>query len=742
MINNNKNEFMNTVRMKADSFKQRAFEAYTCSFLKSIIKESSIVDVSNQLDLNDESQMIDMVKGTISSISKDIINGSTLKDETSALYDVNIAGELTNPSSLAEKAAKNIAEAVTSETDDRIKQLEAQFDTGKFKANDIEEVIEKVDESFESIKLNNYNNANLSKEMKYLLSVEGQELIESIKDDVLGMINETEAKNSIVREAISDINERKDQIEEEVNGDDSDKKDEDNTESDNENGEESSSEENSSQEVEEASNETLRRCRNNFRTGRKSNLINIDDLVYVTSARVNNSSEELEVGKDYDKISFSREEAERMLNEFREAEDGIDLDKIDNDENILSVSDNEDTDTGDIDPNTNPDAESAESSWDDDDNKVKVIEVDTSKFDYGTDSNPEIEADEISEEALAKRILPLSLNKFRDNTAVVNTSKFACYLAVKPDHGQEFFNNINGRIKSLSSMMSTEGIDDENDPINRKLLDTIDTCNTVKDKVHDLTEDLGILGILDGKFQRTDDATSNAVKSLANGVLLSKESLEENEYASILKIALSLDDLISDIANGIDVSGNRQKVGDLEELLNEKIVNIEDPVARDDIEAKVKALHSIESICPFEDVINMQVFVSKYNDKVDKITLNSLKDIDAYGYCYVDEIAQIEKDIKDKYESFMATNKGDHSINVDIHQLVEYVAEEKDTTKINTNLYEMVISKLVENKTIENSIEALFYRNKAKTIVTGLIAADKMNYLSDQDIEDLKYKML
>lgn len=736
MINNNKNEFMNAVKIKAEEFKQKSFEAYMCSFLKSIIKGSTVVDVSDQLTLNDKTKIVDMVKGTIDKLSTQIVNGSTLRDETSAAYDVNIAGELENPQSLTEQAAKNIADAVSDETEDRTKVLEAQFETGEFKSADPVEIIEKVDSSFESLKLNKTNDSNLSKKMRFILSVEGEELIESIKSDVLGLINETENKNSIVREAISDINERKDQIEEQVNGDDSNETSNDDKQKTTTN--EASSNETNDQNVEQNSSETLKQCRRSFRT---SPIVTMNDLVYITSAKYDNSTEGLDVGNEYDRSSFSREEAEKMLNEFREEDDGIDLNNIDSNDNTLSTSEDDTVaDTSDIDPSTDNNAESSENDYEDDDGKT--IDIDTSKFDYGTDDNPQIEPDSISEEALAKKILPLSLNKLRDNTPVINTNKLALFLACKEDRGTEFFNCINGRVVMITDLLSKEGLTDDNDPINQKLKETIDTTTTVKDKVHDLTEDLGILGILDGKYQRTDDAASNAVKSLANGVLLSKESLEENKYAKILKIALSMGDIVSDISKNVDVSGNREKLGDLEELLNEELLSIDDAGDRADIESKVKALQSIESVCPFEDVVNMQVFVSKSNETPEKISIGSLKDIDAFGYCYLDEINAIENKIKDKFADQMKTQKGDNVVNFDIHQLVEYVAEEKDTTKICTNLYEQVISKLVADKTIESSMEALFIRNKAKAMVTGLIVADKLGYMSKEDVTSLQNSMI
>lgn len=723
MINNNKNDFMNAVKYKSEEFRQRAFESKMCDFLKSAIKESTMIDTSGQLDLNSKAKMVDVVNSTINDIAKNITNGSTLKSETSALYDVNIAGEIEDPKTLTENAAKNIAEAVTDEAGDREKVLEAKFDSGEFKSTDPVALVEKIDSSFESLNLSKHNNGVLSENMKNLLSLEGEELIESIKSDVLNLVNEAETKNSIVREAISDINERKDQIEEEINGDASNK-DNDNKTEDTKN--ETSSDESDDKEVEQNSSEALRRCRKAFRT---TPIVTMRDLIYTTTAK--NSTEALDIDSIYDPSSFSREEAEKMLDEFREAEDGIDTDNVDTNNNTLSTSDDSEPVTDDGDSN----AESSENSYEDDDGEE--ISVDTSKFDY----DEEIQPDEISEEALAKKLLPLSLNKLRDNTPVVNINKLALFLTSKHDRGAEFFNCINGRVVMVNELLSKEGLTDDNDPINQKLKETIDISNTVKDKVHDLTEDLGILGILDGKFQRTDDAASNAVKSLANGVLLSKESLEENKYAEIFKIAMSMGDLVSDVANGVDVSGNREKIGDLEELLNEKIMDIDDPMARADVESKVKALQSIESVFPFEDVVNMQVFVSKANVAPKKITLNSLKDIDAYGYCYYDEINKIKADLKSKYNE-LTPGDGDHVIGFDIYKLVDYVAEEQDTTKFDTNLYEQIVSKLVENKTIDSSTEALIIKNKAKAMLTGLITADKLGYMSDLDIDNIRMQMI
>lgn len=732
MINNNKQEFMNTVSMKAEDFKKRSFEACMQSFLKSVITKSTVVDVSDQLDLNDKTKMVDVVTSTIKNVSKEVIENSSLKDETNALYDVNIAGEIENPQTLAEKAAKNIAEAVKSETDDRKEVLEAKFDCGEFKTLTPEQVLDKVDNSFESITFSKHNSTNLGQKMKMLLSIEGQDLVESIKSDVLNIVNETEAKNTVVREAIGEINKRKDQIEDEINGDESKSTDNEEMQQDSD---DTSPDEQNDKDLEQNSSEALNRCRRAFKS---KPVVTINDLVFTTSSNMD-STEGLSIDSEFDKLSFSREEAETILDEFRESEDGIDVNNVEPTEDTLSVSNNTENNDSFL-LNDDNSAKSSENEYTNDDGEV--IEVNNAAFDYGTEENPEIIPDEISEEALAKLILPLSINKFRNNTALINEKNLICFLAAKEDRGEEFFRCIDGRVKMFVNIMSKENID-ENDPINDKLKEVIDKKDSIKERVDTLTNDLGILGILDGKYQRTDNICNNAVKSVVNDALISKESLLDlknnsessvAKYADIFKIALAMDDITKELSNNVNVSGNRDKLGDLEELLNEKIMEVEDPADRVDIESKIKALQSIESIVPFEDVINMQVFVSESNEKPEKINLSSFKDIDTYGYCYCDEVADIEKKISDKYSDFIKNN---NIVNVNIHELVNYVAEEKDTTKLNANFYEKVISKLVENKTISNSTEALMCRNKAKALITGFIAADKLGFLGENDVQNI-----
>ena len=60
---------------------------------------------------------------------------------------------------------------------------------------------------------------------------------------------------------------------------------------------------------------------------------------------------------------------------------------------------------------------------------------------------------------------------------------------------------------------------------------------------------------------------------------------------------------------------------------------------------------------------------------------------------------------------------------------------------MNSNIFERVVSKLIENKEVQNSTEGLIIRNVAKTITTAHVTADKLGLLrketSDRFLEHL-----
>jgi len=745
MLNDSKSDFMAAARIRADEWKERAFEEYLNGFMTKLVKQSTVLKIPEGTSLGTKEAIFKESTHSIAEATKKIINNAFV-DETNKLHDVDMAREIVNPEDFSESVQKLLATHIYNESQDRLNTLEAEFEAGKLDNLSSEECLTYIEKTFENLMFEDEfaNKENFKAQMKTCLSIEGGSIVEELKKDVLKLTTATEAKNKIVRDAVTEIGELKQDFENEINGDSKDgetnKKDED-----------------------MGTEGWLVEAKKSTKTFTKNDLYKVVDANISSTEALNEST--------FDENSFSKQTAEDILKEFRQLDDGIDSDAVPANHETMSTSDTDSDDMnstedddydnydddngGDDDYGTSEDNDSDDGYSDfddaDDPDSVKEITVDVDKFQYGTSEVPEIKADELTEEALAKDFFPLSCERF--NGRIINPKRnLIAFLALTPDNGKHFFDSVGRRSAELKSLLSNESspIDGVTaDELNKKLEKQIDQVNSIKDATDTFLGDLGIVGILDGKYQRTDDHVQNAVNSLFNNKIIrdkadpaiSKEELHEHELAEIFKLGLKITDIQNDIKNGIDVIGNKNQLGYLEELLNEKMFDLE-PGEKIDVENKITALNSMEAVCPIDDFVNMQVFLSKSEntDSPDKIKLNSLKDIDAYGFCYADEIEKVKKDIKNRYKE---TFKGKSTvINFNIDDLVEFVVDEVDTTKINTNLFERILTKCTEKVDVSNSSEALVVLNKAKALTTTFVAAYKLGLLSEDESARVKSTLI
>ena len=782
MIHENKTEFMGAVSSIAEEWRTRSFESCLNGFMKSMISHCVAVDVPKNLDLGAREQVIKSVKETIQNSAKEFVHSALdPNEETGALYNVDVAHEITTPQNLNESIMKLLAAHIYDESKDRAQVLAAEFDAGVINNMNSFEALEHIKSMYsnEGFDERFANGVSFKSGVKELLSIEGEILVDDIKNDVSSLVSETEAKNSVIREAVAEINGKKAEIETKINGeaetptgkDDEDKKSDDSgddtgssndenatddsgetPEEDTSNDEVASDDENSFEASAEGWNITAKR---NIKKGNvvytRESLYQINDLSRISGIGV--LSEE---SLNMDKNTLSREAAENILDQFRELEDGIGESAIDSmGDDAFSVSDNNTDDgTGIGDASAN----SAESDYLDDNSD---IEVNTDAFNYQEikpasldEADNNVDMSEISEESIAKDIFPLNLNK-ASQARVKISKRLPVFLACQKDRGVEFFNQTLTRHNILLDMMSKSTESATNLPIEEvgnELKKKLDLCTNVKKDTEILVENMGILGILDGQYQRTDSHIDNAVASLFNANVLdpmgkdaagnklsvSTESLYEHDLADIFKLAIKKADITMELAGGkgININSAKDELGYIDELLNEKIYSIVKLEDKDSVNEKIQALYSIECVCPMQEIANIQAFVFHTDGALERprITLDSFKDIDGYGYSYVDEIQKIKSDVKKKFDQV----KDDKTnFNIDTDKIVEMVAEQMDTTKIDANLFEKTLSKLCENKTIETSTEALILRNKAKAIVTGYIMAEKLGYLRDSDIRAL-----
>jgi hypothetical protein len=105
------------------------------------------------------------------------------------------------------------------------------------------------------------------------------------------------------------------------------------------------------------------------------------------AGKIDTSTEALNTA--FDDGVMSKEEAENIMKQFRQVDDGIDIDNIDANENTLSVGDNEpETPAGE----TSPETDSAEKEYVDDRcNRTFIYKpgVDCSYYIFGRTCRPE-----------------------------------------------------------------------------------------------------------------------------------------------------------------------------------------------------------------------------------------------------------------------------------------------------------------------------------------------------------------
>jgi hypothetical protein len=171
---------------------------------------------------------------------------------------------------------------------------------------------------------------------------------------------------------------------------------------------------------------------------------------------------------------------------------------------------------------------------------------------------------------------------------------------------------------------------------------------------------------------------------------------------------------------------------------------IEDPLEKAEVENRVKALQSIECMVPVQEVVNLKVFLSSENPNADpsnKIVLDTLKDVESYGISYDHLVEEIKADMHKKFDEEM---KGKYkTFNLNIDELVNFVLDETDTTKIDASIYERILGKLSENVDhYSNSTEAMIVGNKARAITTAVVTFDKLGFFSEKEFSKFRSSLM
>ena len=212
---------MAAAKIRADEWKTRAFEEYLNGFMNKLVKQATVLKIPEGTEIGTKKAIFNESTHSIAEASKKIINNAFV-DETSNLHDVDMAKEIVNPEDFSQSVQKLLATHIYNEQQDRLSTLESEFEAGKLDNLSSEECLTYIEKTFESIMFEDQfaNKENFKAQMNSCLSIEGESIVNEIKADVLKLTNETEAKNSIIRDAVTEIGERKQEIENQINGDD------------------------------------------------------------------------------------------------------------------------------------------------------------------------------------------------------------------------------------------------------------------------------------------------------------------------------------------------------------------------------------------------------------------------------------------------------------------------------------------------------------------------------------------
>ena len=201
-VNDNKMDFLGAVSFNAEEWRARSFESCVSGFMKSMITQSVSVDVPKGMSIGEKERVLDSVKSTIDkSVAEFTKSAFDTKSEYGALFNVDIAHEITSPKNLNESVVKLLSQHIFDESKDRAEVLAAEFDAGTINNFNEEQAVEHIRAMYDNPGFDSRfdNGASFRRGIKELLSVEGEILVDEIKDDVTNLVNETEAKNSVIR---------------------------------------------------------------------------------------------------------------------------------------------------------------------------------------------------------------------------------------------------------------------------------------------------------------------------------------------------------------------------------------------------------------------------------------------------------------------------------------------------------------------------------------------------------------
>lgn len=659
-------EIYNKISRESQESKVRIYNSMLTEFLERMSMHSTQVVLPDDMEKTKKISSLKLYSDTIKKFSEDIVKTKN------PLYEFENALKLNVPKNLTESITSAIAKYVEvdgNKRHDYVKRMVGAKVASDESFYDIENFIE--DEFSKENFFDENNGISAAYEIKSIMSYEAKNIVDEIRNEVMSNVADTENKNQIFRKTLEIIEEKKDELEEKngVKHEDESSSDDSDDDSDNDKNSEES-------------------------------------LFSLENALVGNFTDGRDVSKDFD---FNGEPINHNEDELKNI-----YSTSSDDESLEDGEDFDVPDEGDETEEGLKERRAAKKA-----KKLQKKEMKKNKIDEG-DEGGESEGegdDSMSQEDFCRRVAPKSLNKFY-SSPTINPKRLAQYMLSREDSGSSLINEIDDRlnyIRDLANMESSESLSSES-----AINETYDKIEQIK-KSLEIAENIRNNAIFDLSnigFSKIDELNEDEPfgDSVKNVIETGKY---ENSTERLILSTIRKNELMKEVKAGRNISQNIDKIGSIEEFINETIETVKNP---DDMRSKLKSLENLEDSIDFTMIVDTNKLKKKMEEKV------IAKDQEAFEKEgeWTDTTSMFSSVLEKLKQTDVVKNS---TGNVDLEYIVDCALNSKS---LNNSVFERILSKLSSSEGYSRLTEGQQY-NVGKSILTTFVAANKLDIMSQDD---------
>lgn len=660
-------EIYNKISRESQESKVRIYNSMLTEFLERMSMHSTQVVLPDDMEKTKKISSLKLYSDTIKKFSEDIVKTKN------PLYEFENALKLNVPKNLTESITSAIAKYVEVDGNKRHDYVKRMIGAKIASNESIYEIENFIDNEFSKEDFFDENNGiSVGYEIKSIMSYEAKNIVDEIRNEVMANVADTENKNQIFRKTLEIIEEKKDELEEKngVKHDDTSSDDNDENDSDDD----------------KKSEESLFSLENalvgNYTDGRdvskdfdfNGEPINHNDDELKNIYSTSSDDESLEDGEDFDVPDEDGEEGEEGFKERRAAKKAKKLQKKEAKKNKIDDTDGNEDDSEDSD-------------------------------------------DGMSQEDFCRKVAPKSLNKFY-SSPMINPKRLAQYMLSREDSGSSLINEISDRlnyISDLANMESSESLSSES-----AINETYDKIEQIK-KSLEIAENIRNNAIFDLSnigFSKIDELNEDEPfgDSVKNVIETGKY---ENSTERLILSTIRKNELMKEVKAGRNISQNIDKIGSIEEFINETIETVKNP---DDMRSKLKSLENLEDSIDFTMIVDTNKLKKNMEERV------IAKDQEAFEKEgeWTDTTTMFSSVLEKLKQTDIVKNS---TGNVDLEYIVDCALNSKS---LNNSVFERILSKLSSAEGYSRLTEGQQY-NVGKSILTTFVAANKLDIMSQDD---------